>query len=232
MKKPRSPRNAPPADDCTQAPFWFWNGPMDAEELARQLREMAARGVRAAMPHPRFGMDRRDYLEGPYWRAFRAVLDQAERIGSKIILYDEYNWPSGGAGGRVTDGHPEFYTRGLDYQTLEAQGPGPFTVEALTPSEPESQTPEAALAAFLVPPDCPCMGDPEQDTGGEPVAAKLWGRVSPDGMRISGPAEAVCSSTQSQGQGIASSRSSNRPHNRTESHGGSGFPHAGGTNWP
>ncbi|MCY2924344.1 MAG: glycosyl hydrolase, partial [Planctomycetota bacterium] len=159
---------------------------MDGTELARQLREMAAKGVRAAMPHPRFGMDRRDYLEGPYWKAFKAVVDEAARIGSKIVLYDEYNWPSGGAGGRVTDGHPEFYTRGLDYQTLEAEGPGEFTVETLTPSEPESQTPEAAVAAFLVPADCPWLGDTAGPGEAEGVRAKPWGRVTPDGMKIRG----------------------------------------------
>lgn len=177
MNKPRSQKHSPSVEDCTQAPFWFWNGPMDAEELARQVRAMAAQGVRAAMPHPRFGMDRRDYLEAPYWRAFKAVVDQASKLGSKIILYDEYNWPSGGAGGRVTDGRPEFYTRGLDYQTLDAEGPGRFTVDTLTPSEPESQTPEAVVAGFLLASD----GAP-----GESVTTKPWGRISSEGTKLTG----------------------------------------------
>ena len=159
---------------------------MDTPELARQIREMGAKGVRAAMPHPRFGMDRRDYLEAPYWKAFKAVVEQASKLGSKILLYDEYNWPSGGAGGRVTDGHPEFYTRGLDYQVLDVEGAGPFTIDTLTPGEPESETPEAAVAAFLAPFDCPNPGDTAENTGGAPIAAQPWGRILPDGLRIRG----------------------------------------------
>ena len=63
---------APPAG-CTQIPFWFLNGPVDGAEYARQLVEMASHGVKQAMPHPRFGMDRRDYLTDKYWAAFRVL---------------------------------------------------------------------------------------------------------------------------------------------------------------
>ena len=117
----------PPAV-CSQAPFWFWNGPLDPNTMRLQIRLMADKGVRAAMPHPRFGMDRRFYLEEPYWDAMDAALDEARKAGSAIWLYDEYNWPSGGAGGRVTDGHPEFYPRGLDYTFVDCEGPRAFIV--------------------------------------------------------------------------------------------------------
>src|SRR5512140_3869701 len=56
-----------PPKSCTQLPFWFWNGNLDPAEFRWQLREMAHKGVYAAMPHPRFGMDRREYLEEPFW---------------------------------------------------------------------------------------------------------------------------------------------------------------------
>ncbi|MFZ4396574.1 MAG: glycosyl hydrolase [Kiritimatiellia bacterium] len=177
---------SPSAGNCSQAPFWFWNGPMDAPELARQVREMAAKGVRAAMPHPRFGMDRRDYLEAPYWKAFKAVVEQAARVGSKILLYDEYNWPSGGAGGRVTDGHPEFYTRGLDYQLRDVEGPGMIVIDTLIASEPECETPETAVAAFLVPMDCPLQASTIDASVPDSIAVQPWGRMAPDGFRISG----------------------------------------------
>ncbi|MBA3846331.1 MAG: hypothetical protein H0X45_06785, partial [Planctomycetes bacterium] len=90
-----------PGREFSMAPFWFWNGALDADELADQLRRMSAQGVNAACPHPRFGMDRRDYLEAPYWRAMDAVVSEAARADQKLVLYDEYNWPSGCAGGRV-----------------------------------------------------------------------------------------------------------------------------------
>ena len=93
---------ARPPRDCTQIPFWFLNGVVDGPEYVRQTREMAAQGVQQSMPHPRFGMDRRDYLGPQYWAAFDQLVDAAEADGLTIHLYDEYNWSSGPAGGRVT----------------------------------------------------------------------------------------------------------------------------------
>lgn len=87
-----------PPRTCSQVPFWFWNGPLDADQLHEQLREMRAKGVYADMPHPRFGMDRRQYLEEPYCWAMAATIREANKLGMQIWLYDEYNWPSGGAG--------------------------------------------------------------------------------------------------------------------------------------
>lgn len=92
---------SPPASS-TQIPFWFLNGEVDGQEYARQVHEMATHGVRQAMPHPRFGMDRRDYLTEKYFKAFEQMVAQARKDGSIIHLYDEYNWPSGSAGGQVT----------------------------------------------------------------------------------------------------------------------------------
>jgi len=39
-------------------------------------------------------MDRRAYLEEPFWRAMDATIDEARALGMQIWLYDEYNWPS------------------------------------------------------------------------------------------------------------------------------------------
>lgn len=111
-----------PPTDSTQIPFWFLNGPVDGDEYARQLEEMAAHGVRQAMPHPRFGMDRRDYLTERYWQAFDYLLDRARAIGSKIHLYDEFNWPSGSAGGQVTI-DPTHRAMGLGMRSQVAEGP-------------------------------------------------------------------------------------------------------------
>ena len=139
--------------------------------MRRQVRMMADKGVHAALPHPRFGMDRRLYLEEPFWKAMDATLDEAQKIGSSIWLYDEYNWPSGGAGGRVTDGHPEFYPRGLDYAFVPCEGPRDFTISKPEPSEKVMERFEKIVAAFIAP-------------GGDSIPREPWGQVSPDGQSI------------------------------------------------
>ena len=37
-------------------PFWFWNGALDYDELAWQLREYHAKGVRSLFIHGRMGL--------------------------------------------------------------------------------------------------------------------------------------------------------------------------------
>ena len=92
-----------PPKDCAQTPFWFLNGEVDGEVYASQMDEMAEKGVCQAMPHPRFGMDRREYLTEHYFNAFRRMAENAREKGYRIHLYDEFNWSSGNAGGRLTE---------------------------------------------------------------------------------------------------------------------------------
>lgn len=91
-----------PPGDCAQTPFWFLNGEVDGEIYASQMEEMARKGVFQAMPHPRYGMDRQEYLTERYFDAFRQMAEQAREKGYRIHLYDEFNWSSGNAGGRLT----------------------------------------------------------------------------------------------------------------------------------
>jgi hypothetical protein len=158
---------------CTQAPFWFWNGPLDPNTMREQIRMMADKGVHAALPHPRFGMDRRLYLEEPFWTAMDAAVDEAQKSGSSIWLYDEYNWPSGGAGGRVTDGHPEFYPRGLDYAFVECEGPREFTIDRPAASEKVMERFEQIVAAFIGP-------------AGDAVPRQSWGQIDAEGQSVTG----------------------------------------------
>lgn len=165
-----------PPRACTQIPFWFWNGPLEPDQFRQQLREMAEKGVYAAMPHPRFGMDRRQYLEEPYWQAMSATIDEARKLGMQIWLYDEYNWPSGGAAGRVTDGHPEWYPRGLDYHVYEFNdGPRQATVERPAPTDHRLGQFEKIVGGFIKPHDDPT------------ASYRPWGAVSGDGAALSGP---------------------------------------------
>ena len=166
-----------PPKVCSQAPFWFWNGPLDPNTMREQVRMMADKGVHAALPHPRFGMDRRLYLEEPFWKAMDATIDEAQKVGSSIWLYDEYNWPSGGAGGRVTDGHPEFYPRGLDYTFVECEGPRDFTISKPEASEPVMERFEQIVAGFIGP-------------AGDAIPREPWGQVQPNGESITGPVPA------------------------------------------
>lgn len=91
-----------PPRNCAQSPFWFLNGEVNGGTYVEQINEMAEKGVFQAMPHPRFGMDRREYLTEHYFEAFQKMAENAQKKGYQINLYDEFNWSSGNAGGRLT----------------------------------------------------------------------------------------------------------------------------------
>jgi len=145
----------PVDDDCSQIPFWFLNGAVDGDEWARQIREMAGRGVFQAMPHPRFGMDRRAYLEEPYWNAFGKLLEAAEKDGFTIHLYDEYNWSSGPAGGRVT-ANAKNCALGLGIRSQVLEGPSTAVFSEWTKGLEEWGLREAYLVGILCPVDIAC----------------------------------------------------------------------------
>jgi len=95
------------------APFWFWNGDMQPEEMERQLRAMKDAGIHSVVFHPRSGLggqfdqgELEYYLSQTYFERFKFALETCRRLGLKVVLYDEYNWPSGQGGGRVLDGGP------------------------------------------------------------------------------------------------------------------------------
>ena len=108
-------------------PFWFWNGEMDEKEIRRQVREMAAQGVDGFFIHPRQGLSL-PYLSETFFDRVAAAMDEARSCGLAVHLYDEYPYPSGIAGGWVTEGTPEHMATSLVQERHEVAG-GEVTLE-------------------------------------------------------------------------------------------------------
>ena len=91
-----------PGHEWRGKPFWSWNGRLEKDELIRQLHIFKEMGMEAPFALPRRTEDRI-----PRARVVRlltnAVADEAEKIGMEAFLYDEERWPSGSAGGMVTE---------------------------------------------------------------------------------------------------------------------------------
>ncbi len=102
-------------------PFWFWNGEMDEEEVRSQVGEMAAQGIDGFFIHPRQGLSV-PYLSETFFDRVAAAIDEAERRGLAVHLYDEYPYPSGIAGGWVTEGSPEHMATSLVHARHEVAG--------------------------------------------------------------------------------------------------------------
>jgi hypothetical protein len=140
-----------PDKSCSQIPFWFLNGPVDGREWSRQIGEMASRGVYQAMPHPRYGMDKRDYLSKKYWKAFTQLVNKAAKTGFTLHLYDEFNWSSGPAGGRVT-ARRENCALALAMREKIAEGPATILFDEWTDGLHGLGVPEKYVALVIAPP--------------------------------------------------------------------------------
>ncbi len=105
-------------------PFWFWNDDLDEAELVRQIRAFHAKGFGGFIPHARIGLSRRvGYLTDEFLRLVRIAVEEAARLGMKVVLYDEGSYPSGSAQGRVVAENPAFAARCIIALQHEIKGP-------------------------------------------------------------------------------------------------------------
>ncbi|HWJ78755.1 MAG TPA: glycosyl hydrolase [Niallia sp.] len=103
-----------PSPDYSIFPFWFLNGDLNKEELARQLSDFKAKGVLGVVAHPRIGIPKTiEYLGPKFMDLMGFIMEKATELGMKVIIYDEGMYPSGSANGKVVENNPEFAARGL-----------------------------------------------------------------------------------------------------------------------
>lgn len=103
-----------PADEYTPIPFWFWNDRLTEDEIIRQIHDFKAKGVMGFIIHPRIGIPKEiEYLSDRFMELVTCAVEEAKRLGMKVILYDEAMYPSGSAHGQVVATNPRFASRGL-----------------------------------------------------------------------------------------------------------------------
>lgn len=108
-----------PSKEYTTVPFWFWNAKMDKEEIARQLELMYAQKVYECVIHARHGLET-PYLSDEWFDCIDLAISEGKRLGMRFWIYDENNWPSGYAGGKVLQKNPDFCGKHIKAFSLKA----------------------------------------------------------------------------------------------------------------
>jgi hypothetical protein len=104
-----------PPREFSLCPFWFWNDELDEKEIARQMDDFQAHGVRAFVIHPRVGLPREiGWMSDTMGHFVRFAVEEAARREMWVVLYDEGMYPSGSSSGQVVGENPEFRCRGLE----------------------------------------------------------------------------------------------------------------------
>ncbi len=110
------------------APFWAWNSVIEPDEVRRQIRIMHDMHMGGFFIHSRAGLAT-EYLGKEWFKCVKAAVDEAEKLNMYANLYDEDRWPSGIAGGAITQ-EKKFRMRYLEF--YDAAAPLPCAAEDIT----------------------------------------------------------------------------------------------------
>ncbi|MGC4031067.1 MAG: hypothetical protein QM754_04885 [Tepidisphaeraceae bacterium] len=95
-----------PTSEYRGTPFWSWNNQLDEAQLVRQIDSLRKMGFGGFHMHARTGLATA-YLGDAFMSAVRTCVKEARDRAMLAWLYDEDRWPSGFAGGLVTQ-DPQF----------------------------------------------------------------------------------------------------------------------------
>lgn len=123
-----------PPNEYKPMPFWHINGEMTTEGIRQQMtdaKELAGfSGVSVLPLAPKKngkGGTLPKFLSEDYLNRFQDVLDVAEELEMQVILYDDNDFPSGMAGGKLGELFPEHTMKRLDKMEREVKGPIVFS---------------------------------------------------------------------------------------------------------
>lgn len=119
---------APPSS-LHPMPLWHINGLMTTAEIQSQLRDSRDKsGFGGTAVLPMSGM-KPTYLGEDYFARYGDILNTSRELGMEVILYDDYGFPSGSAGGDFKKQFPNDTMKRLDMTEHEITGPGDFSRE-------------------------------------------------------------------------------------------------------
>lgn len=107
-----------PAKEYTTVPFWFWNDKIDKTEIVRQLKLMHEQKVYECVIHARHGLET-PYFSEEWFECIGFAIREGKRLGMRFWIYDENNFPSGYAGGKVLEKNPDFCGKHIKCFTLK-----------------------------------------------------------------------------------------------------------------
>ena len=90
-----------PTSEYRCTPFWAWNCELDKDELLYEIDRMKEMGMGGFHMHCRAGMSTK-YLSDEFMALIKECNEKAKSENMLAWLYDEDKWPSGFAGGYVT----------------------------------------------------------------------------------------------------------------------------------
>lgn len=116
-----------PANEYRPMPFWHLNGTLTRDTIVKQInrakREAGFGGI-AVLP---VSGTRPEYLTDAYFERYDDMIETMHRNGMELIIYDDIDFPSGTAGGRLQAQYPRDTRKLLEKDEYVITGPATFT---------------------------------------------------------------------------------------------------------
>jgi len=130
----------PPHEYGAIQPFASWNGPDARQRMVADFDRLAANGIFIVNLSP--GRGEPKYLSPEHMSLVKFAVQEAAKRGMRLWMQDESDYPSGFAGGKVSEQYPQLTMQGLDADIRINVMPG----QTLTMATPPDTL--GALAVF------------------------------------------------------------------------------------
>ncbi|MCL2517936.1 MAG: hypothetical protein FWF15_05175 [Oscillospiraceae bacterium] len=110
--------------------MWFWDDKITEDEISFQLDKFLEMGIYQIFIHPMWGTTV-DYLSHEFFTLIAYAVAEMKKRGQKFWIYDEFNWPSGPAGGKLLRDKP--WTRGKVLRVRDIMAHPGYNTELLLP---------------------------------------------------------------------------------------------------
>ncbi len=112
-----------PSGEYTPLLMWFWNDVITEEQITFQMEKMREQRIFNFFIHPACGCNV-EYLSDRYMELIQHVVREAKRLGMYYWIYDEYEFPSGTAGGMLIQQYPQYRKKIMRVYDRTLGGPG------------------------------------------------------------------------------------------------------------
>lgn len=96
-----------PPEEYNPVLMWFWNDNITKEGITYQLTKFRQQNFINFFIHPAGGLTV-TYLSDRFFELIKHAVAEAKRLGMKYWIYDEFDWPSGVAGGALLNQYPQY----------------------------------------------------------------------------------------------------------------------------
>lgn len=109
-------------------PFWHMNGELTTEGIYEQVRDAYEKdgfGGVTVLPvnaHGNSGGTLPAYLSEDYFTRYKDILEASHERNTQVILYDDIDFPSGSAGGKLVEMYPDMAMKQLSMEEALVKG--------------------------------------------------------------------------------------------------------------